>query len=71
MNHGMILTELVELNPQVNNINLIYPNQQINTVKNENNTVKNVSAVNSEIELLSRLVQARLVRTLRWESRCS
>lgn len=71
MNHGMSLTELVELNPQVNNINLIYPNQQINTVKNENNTVKNVSAVNSEIELLSRLVQARLVRTLHWESRCS
>lgn len=61
-NHEMSLTELVELNPQINNINLIYPNQQINTVKNENNMVKNtgekMSVANAEIELLSRLVQA-------------
>lgn len=63
MNHGMALSELVELNPQVANINLIYPNQQINTVKNvvENPTekpIEYVNAANVDIDLLSRLVQA-------------
>lgn len=59
MNHGMTLTELVELNPQISNINLIYPNQQVNTAKNTvENTIENVNAGNAEIDLLSRLVQA-------------
>lgn len=63
MNHGMSLTDLVGSNPQIENINLIYPNQQINTVENTvekliGNTVENVNAAKPEIDLLARLVQA-------------
>lgn len=63
MNYEMSLSELVDLNPQINNINLIYPNQQINTVKNtvekaNEKPVENINAADAEIDLLSRLVQA-------------
>lgn len=72
--HGITLEEIVELNPQIKNINLIYPKQVINTggegVTNQipTTTVKAVETEkvgkavtnfsNYEVDLLARLVRA-------------
>ncbi|MFR7272483.1 cell wall hydrolase [Streptococcus pneumoniae] len=69
LSHNMTLDELSELNPAVQNLDLIYIGQTINTSKNEHNTNKN-SKVNvkkesktttnnkSEVDLLARLIRA-------------
>lgn len=62
--HHLTLQELADENPQISNLNLIYPGQEINT----NRTIRanepkieepvNLSLSNEEIDLLARLVRA-------------
>lgn len=69
--HGLTLKEIVELNPQIKNINLIYPKQVINTkgsgvvnqiptktVQPEKVGKAATNFSNYEIDLLARLVRA-------------
>jgi N-acetylmuramoyl-L-alanine amidase len=62
--HKLTLQELAAANPQVSNLNLIYPGQNIDTTKsiraNEPKIVEpvNHSVSESEIDLLARLVRA-------------
>lgn len=62
--HKLTLQELADANPQVSNLNLIYPGQNINTTKSiRANEPKIVDQVNhslseTEIDLLARLVRA-------------
>jgi N-acetylmuramoyl-L-alanine amidase len=62
--HHLALQELADENPQISNLNLIYPGQEINT----NRTIRSnepqieepgiISLSNEEIDLLARLVRA-------------
>jgi N-acetylmuramoyl-L-alanine amidase len=62
--HHLTLQELADDNPQISNLNLIYPGQEINTNKtirsNEPKIAEpvNVNLSNDEIDLLARLVRA-------------
>lgn len=62
--HHLTLKELSDDNPQISNLNLIYPGQEINTNKtirsNEPKIVEpvNLNLSNEEIDLLARLVRA-------------
>jgi N-acetylmuramoyl-L-alanine amidase len=62
--HHLTLREIADENPQISNLNLIYPGEEINT----NRTIRsnepkieepvNLSLSNQEIDLLARLVRA-------------
>ena len=54
--HGLTLNELTQLNPSINNINLIYVGQTINTNKDKVHTITKTD--NYELDLLARLVRA-------------
>lgn len=65
--HGVTLNKLVKVNPQVENVNMIYIGQRINVdgknsaakqVKTSTTAVANVSANSQDIDLLARLVRA-------------
>ncbi|WP_353856750.1 cell wall hydrolase [Bacillus sp. Bos-x628] len=67
--HSMTLKELAELNPAVQNLNLIFIGQTIITSKNENKSnrhtsvkvnkgIKTTSNTGSEVDLLARLIRA-------------
>lgn len=62
--HHLTLQELADENPQISNLNLIYPGQEINTNKTiRSNEPKieepvNLRLSNQEIDLLARLVRA-------------
>lgn len=62
--HHITLQELADENPQISNLNLIYPGQEISTNKKIKSialkTVEpvNVNLSNEEIDLLARLVRA-------------
>lgn len=62
---GLKLSELIAMNPQINNIHLIHVGDELNTTSNAKNNVKNNVNVKtnynytaSEINLLERLVEA-------------
>lgn len=62
--HNLTLKELADENPQISNLNLIYPGQEINTNKTiRSNEPKieepmNLNLSNEEIDILARLVRA-------------
>lgn len=58
--HGLSLSEIVTLNPQIENPNLIYVGEKINTSKNNAATIVStpVTVSSYEKDLLARLVRA-------------